>query len=106
MKTHEQIDRRGLELARLIVERIDADPERSGLEKARACCESWLAKGPDPVFLEWRRILDLPWEQVRDILLADTEEGRRLRQSSPFCGILSPQERWQVFKEFREHEAA
>jgi hypothetical protein len=28
------------------------------------------------------------------------EQPRRLRQSSPFCGILSPKERLAVFKEY------
>jgi hypothetical protein len=42
---------------------------------------------------EWERILDLPLEQIRDVISEDTVRGRELRQSSPFSGALSEHER-------------
>jgi len=51
---------------------------------------------------EWLEILRRPWPEIRAILIDDSEESQRLRQSDPFCGILSPQERWAMY---REHEA-
>lgn len=102
MKTHEQIEERSLALARAIVSRIDADPGRAGLDKARATCRRWLEERPLPVLREWLEILDRPWEEIRAVLLDPSEEGRRLRQSDPFCGILTPGERWAIYRAYRE----
>lgn len=107
MKTHDLIDERSLALARAIVEAIDRDPARAGLERARATCERWSLQGPAPAVTEWTRILEREWEAIRALLLDPGEEGRRLRQSSPFCGILSPRERWEIYRRFaHEHPAA
>ena len=100
MKTHAQIDRRSLELARAVVRKIDADPRHRGLEHARGVCRRWQARQPAAVHREWLDILSRPWEEVRRVLLDDSEHGRRLRQSDPFCGILTPQERWAIYRSF------
>jgi hypothetical protein len=102
MKSHAQIDARSLAMARAIVSRIDQDPDRDGLAHARATCERWFRACPAPAVKEWLAILERPWEQVREVLLDESEDGRRLRQSDPFCGILSAVERWQIYREFNE----
>jgi hypothetical protein len=104
MHHHTNIDRRSLALARAVASRIDADPQHSGLLKARAVCRRWLDQGSSPAVREWAVILEHPWEQVREILLAESEGSRRLRQSGPFVGILSPRERWTIYRKFKEHE--
>jgi hypothetical protein len=100
--THQQIDERSLALARAIAHKIDSDPSRAGLARAKATCQRWLARRPLPVFREWLEILQCPWEDVRARLLDDSERGRRLRQSDPFCGILTPQERWHIYRAHRD----
>ena len=45
-------------------------------------------------------ILQRPWEEVRTLLLDESDEGQRLRQTDPFCGILTPEERWQIYLYF------
>jgi hypothetical protein len=100
MKTHEHIDRRSLVLARAVVDAIDRDPRRAGLEQARSTCRRWQLQAPSPAVAEWGRILELEWEAIRLFLLDPGEEGRRLRQSSPFCGVLSARERWEIFRQF------
>ena len=102
MRTHQEIDRRSLALARLIVERIDGDPERAGLEDARRTCRRWLTGGDSLALREWLEILEGPWEEIRSVLLDPGERGQRLRQSSPFCGVLTPQERWEVYRSFEK----
>jgi hypothetical protein len=87
-----------LALARAIVSRIDADPSRAGLAKARAICARWFRQRPQPAVREWLEILERPWEEIREVLLDESEEGRRLRQSDPFCGVLTPQERWAIYR--------
>lgn len=101
MRTHQQIDRRSLAMVRRIVAKIDADPERRGLAHAKSVCARWVAQGIVSA-REWLALLDRPWEEVRAILLDDSDEGQRLRQTDPFCGILTPQERWAIYREHRE----
>lgn len=104
MKTHEQIDERSLALAQAVVEKIDRDPARRGLEKARATCRRWFRERPEPAVREWLEILERPWEEIRAVLLEDSQEGQRLRQSDPFCGILTAPERWAIYRV--HHEAS
>jgi DNA-binding CsgD family transcriptional regulator len=54
-----------------------------------------------PVFREWQAILE-QWsrENIIELLTRSDEEARRLRQSSPFCGILTPEERLAIFSEY------
>lgn len=103
MKTHELIDRRSLALARAVVAVIDADPLRKGLLMARATCARWLDCTPSPVIREWHEILQGDWSSIRTVLLDEGQEGQRLRQSNPFCGILSNKERWTIYRQF-QHE--
>src|SRR3712207_4057519 len=91
MHDHHGIDRRSLEMVRRIVAKIDADPSRSGLSHAREVCRRWVKQGRLSA-REWMQILERPWPEIRAILLDESEEGRRLRQTDPFCGILTPQE--------------
>ena len=82
--------------------KIDADPERRGLVHARHVCERWVAQGIRSA-REWLQILDeKPWEDVRALLLDESDEGQRLRQTDPFCGILTPPERWAIYREFQK----
>ena len=102
MRTHQEIDERSLVMARAIVAKIDNDPTRAGLKRAREVCSRWLNKSPSPKIAEWLEILNRPWEQIREVLLDESEEGKRLRQSDPFCGILTPHERWEIYRAFNE----
>lgn len=106
MDTHEQIDRRSLLMAQAIVAKIDADPQRAGLSKARNVCRHWMAQRTwsEPAAEEWAHILGRPWEAIRQVLLDDSQEGQRLRQSSPFCGVLTAQERWDIYKKAQADE--
>ena len=107
MKTHEEVDRRSLALARAVVSAIERDPARDGLIKARQTCVRWQRQAPSPAIAEWLVTLQGDWEEIRPILLDPGERGQRLRQSNPFCGILSPRERWEICRRFsREHQAA
>ncbi len=102
MRTHQQIDERSLRMARAVVARIDQDPARAGLAHARVVCKRWYEQRPSPAIKEWLQILSQPWEQVREVLLDESQEGQRLRQSDPFCGILTPTERWQIYREYND----
>ena len=101
MRRHEDIDRRSLVMVRRIVAKIDADPERRGLAHAKRVCRRWVSQGIVSA-QEWLMLLERPWEDVRTILQDERDEGQRLRQSDPFCGILTPAERWQIYSETRD----
>ena len=84
-----------------IVARIDADPTRAGVDRAQATARRWQERSPSRVVHEWLGLLNLPWEELRLLLLDEGDEGQRLRSSSPFCGILSQPERLDLFRQFR-----
>ena len=106
MRTHQEIDRRSLALSRAVVAKIDVDAARGGLALAREICARWYRDNPTPAVADWIVILQRDWEQVRAVLLAETEDGQRLRQSSPFCGVLSPAERWAIYQRFTGEQKA
>jgi hypothetical protein len=91
-------------MARRIVAKIDADPQQRGLAPAREVCARWVAQGNIPA-REWMTLLQRSWAEVRAILLDDSEEGQRLRQNDPFCGIPTPGERWEIYREAARDEA-
>ncbi len=91
-------------MARAIVARIDADPDRSGLTRAKDLCQRWYREREALAHREWLGILEQPWSQVRIVLLDESEIGQRLRQSTPFCGILTPRERWAFYKAWSDRE--
>jgi hypothetical protein len=106
---HDVIDRVSLELARRVAARLRVNPAL--LEVGRDNLHRWKKRNADSPalvrnYVEWEQILNRPLDEVIEILCAETEEGQRLRQNSPFTGILDPQEVWAIKKEFRKREAA
>jgi hypothetical protein len=105
MKTHVSIDKRSMALHDAVVRKIDADPEHKGIAKARSNCVRWVEMGSNcGAIQEWLQILNNPWSEIRKVLLDTSEYGCRLRQSNPFSGILSNQERWAIYKRFKDNE--
>jgi hypothetical protein len=52
---------------------------------------------------EWMKILDRKRaDEIADMITSDTDEGQRLRSSSPFVGILSHEERDKTWSECAE----
>jgi hypothetical protein len=102
MRTHEQMDQRSLALGCAVADKLERQPEL--LESARRNLERWIAAGgqtPLRAHTEWRDLLDrLPPPALLELLRSDTEEARRLRQSSPFAGLLAPAERWRILREY------
>lgn len=106
---HRQLDRRSLELAQEIARRLLANP--SLIQVARDNLARWQAR-PDAgsalrrCYLEWAALLDrLTVPELVDLLQRDDEEAARLRQNSPFAGILSPEEVWQIKRNFKPEPA-
>jgi len=97
---HERIDRRSLALHGAIAEKVRSNPGLLAI--AHDNLERWsrTAGRSQPYLDRWRRLLELPLPELLDKLTLDTEEMRAMRQSTPFAGILSPQERWAIYARF------
>lgn len=52
-------------------------------------------------YAEWQELLAQPLDEICAVLTAETEKARRLRQNSPFAGILNAREVWEVKQRFR-----
>lgn len=88
---HRLAELRSLAYHRLVAERLDDFV----LEEARDRVRRWREEGDlHPWYAEeWDRLLRLPLPEVAAAIGADTEPMRALRQTSPFAGALTEQER-------------
>ncbi len=101
MRTHEQIEQRSLRMARAIADKLEAGDLMAGLERARMVNHRWCRQSPMRLHRDWSEILQRDWPFIRAVLLDPSERGAQLRQNNPFCGILTPQERWAFYREPR-----
>ena len=88
---HRAAELHSLAYHRLIGERLDDELIRNADRRLRR----WIRDDRiDPRWAaEWERILALPPAKVAKAIAADSPKARQLRQSSPFAGVLTPQER-------------
>jgi hypothetical protein len=107
MRSHEWIDARSLALDRAVADKLRAEPGL--LDRGHRTLDHWLEQrqpAVPSVLLEWHEILTRwPMGRILDLLTSPEETTRRLRQSSPFCGILSPEERLAILKEYESRRA-
>ncbi|MGQ0734502.1 MAG: hypothetical protein ACT4QD_12710 [Acidobacteriota bacterium] len=104
MRSHEWIDRRSLALHEAVAAKLEADP--SLIDVARDNLTRWLATNPAPALLEWQQLLaETPLPHVTALLRAHGERAARLRQSSPFAGLLTPHERQAILQSYELRRA-
>lgn len=73
---------------------------------ARANLERWLTASPAAALREWQRLLDtLPLPELLARLRSPDEHAARLRQSSPFAGLLTPAERQAILNRYESSSA-
>ncbi|HMV48826.1 MAG TPA: hypothetical protein PLD20_19125 [Blastocatellia bacterium] len=96
--THRFLDQLNLGYHRLVAAHLLADPD-AVINQARSNLRRWLAdyepgSGDARAFEEWQHLLEtLSVSELAKILIEDSDEGQRLRSSTPFRGILSSEER-------------
>ena len=97
---HDRIERRSLALHRAIAAKLREHPGL--IDLAWQNLQRWSATGggSQPYWNAWREVLKLPLEQVLELLEEDSPKMTQLRQSSPFAGVLEPQERWHIYDTF------
>ena len=99
---HRILDARSLAMHCKIAQKISRDPEL--LDKAKANLKRWSAKSRDPKpehLREWQEILERPWPEITELITRMSEDATRLRSSSPFAGVLTANERDQIYAAFR-----
>jgi hypothetical protein len=101
---HSETDQVSLELARRVAEKLRWQPEL--IDFARANLARWSQRNHSTPSLlrcysEWQQILSRPPEEIRTLLCSESDEAQRLRQNSPFAGVLTPAEVWEVKSRFR-----
>jgi len=97
---HRGAELRSLAYHRLVARRLDT----SHIRRARRRLESWTADGkmPAPHAATWRTLLqDGHRDDLVEVIAADTQESSDLRQSTPFAGAISEQERTRLFELIR-----
>jgi hypothetical protein len=106
--SQQAIDQWVLAYHREIARRLLAEPE-AVLAKARGNLKRWMpvhaGTGTAQALEEWQRLLDTrSVSQLIAIITEDSDEGQRLRSSTPFVGILSDQERRELREGYEERE--
>lgn len=108
-RRHDWIDERSLAMGAAIGEKLRANPSLiAQAEQRLAIWEAAAVRRGDlrvvPVLAEWREILRTYTVEALVALLGEdtSERATRLRQSSPFVGVLTPDERAAIFARFEE----
>jgi hypothetical protein len=97
---HRRVDERSLAMHRLIAEKVRANPAL--LDEARNNLRRWQEMDGSPVLTlaEWEGILRGNAAEVAAFLEERSERATRLRQSSPFAGILTEAERQAIYESY------
>ena len=107
--SHELIDEISLELGRRTAARLRQQPEL--LQLAQENLARWSRLNANaPALLrcyeEWREILQHPLTDICQLLSSESEAACRLRQNSPFAGVLRAREVWELKHRFRHATTA
>ena len=104
MRSHDLIDRRSLALHVAIASKIEANPPL--LELARENLRRWATTTPNAAIAEWQQLLDTSTvPELLSLLRSPMERATRLRQSSPFAGVLTREERQAIFNRYEPRRA-
>ncbi len=103
MLSHQWIDLVDLAMHRAMARKIRRDPQL--YKRARRNLTRWerLKRACPPPLREWKEILQKnDMSTVLRIMTRADEAGDRLRQASPFCGILTDRERQAIWARYDE----
>ena len=100
IKTHTESEDRSLRMARAIAELIKSDTSLT--QRAIYYTNRLLHEGQGMAnndISEWRQLLETyPPERLRELLVSKSSRAKRLRRSSPFFSVLTPEERDRMIK--------
>ncbi len=101
IRSHAESAERSLRMARAIAELIKADPSlaRRALQHTNRLLQEGQGTSNSDIG-EWRQLLETySPERLRDLLVSKSSRAERLRRSSPFFAVLTPDERERMFEE-------
>lgn len=106
VEPHRLAEARSLAYHRRIAERIGSG--EVDLAPFRARIEAWRQRRlAGVIYLDrWAALLAAPPAELAAALVRDDEEMRALRQSTPLSGVLSPTERWEIWRRVRREMEA
>lgn len=104
--SHQFLDELALAYHKAIALRLLASPEEI-IELARENLNRWIQvhEGTGTVYAlkEWQTLIETKTiPELVAIITEDSDEGQRLRQSTPFAGVLSDQERKEIMNRCEE----
>lgn len=101
--SHAFVDAFALRYHRAVAERLRGRPDRV-VNHARQNLRRWMTEdgfggGERLALEEWEEILDSSTvDRLIEIITEESDEGQRLRSSSPFVGTLTPEERLEILE--------
>ena len=100
MDAHRIGEERSLELHREIARRLMRDPRV--LLRARAQVARQIDEGRGVAWARaWQSLLEGPLEALLAMMTDPGEQGRAMRQATPFAGVIEPRERWRIWRQVR-----
>ena len=100
--SHLRNDARSLMLHKAIAQKLRASPDPV-LSLARQNLQRWQDdEGASYYAREWATLLNGPLDRLLAVLVEEGEYAVALRHMPPFAGALTPQERWTIYRAFRE----
>jgi hypothetical protein len=105
---HSCTDQVSLELGHRVAEKLRGQPAL--VDFARANLARWSQQNSSApsllrCYAEWQQVLSRPLGDICNLLCSESDNAQRLRQNSPFAGVLSPTEVWEVKSSFRHAPA-
>jgi excisionase family DNA binding protein len=90
-RTHRSAEIQALAYHRVVAQRLDEQLVGDASKRL----DRWRREGKirEQWADEWQRVLEMPLPRIAKLISSDTERARELRQSSPFAGALTEQER-------------
>ena len=102
IQDHRDIDRRSLDMHKLVAQKIRLQPEL--FDRVKSLIERRLASiGPNerPYWMAWRVLTEQDMEAALRVAEDASVRSAAMRQASPFSGILSHKERFVFLKNWR-----
>lgn len=99
--SHRLAEARSLALHVAIARKIDRDPTLLEVPKRNLVRWRTRTDAPPDWIGEWQALLKRPWPEIAALITELSERAARLRQSSPFPGVLTEAERERIYEAFR-----
>ena len=97
---HARIDARSLAMHRAIAAKLLAEPGLLAIAHDNLRRWAGTAGRSQPYLDAWGELLAKPISELAVRIQEDSEVMRAIRQTSPFAGVLSPRERWEIYDAF------